>query len=762
MGLYKITLRNLLFCFLILFVKVKSAAQVPDYAAAAKFDRANLAALTGTVEPNPMFVQSSNYFWYPFSDDRGSFYYWVDVLQKKQFLLLNKSIAAQKLGEMLKLPVDSSKLQLILPFGIKPTDTAVEFTFNGKHYLYKFYTQEVENIPAVIKNQKKLVWKIGSLNKDSSWSVYSQNHDLYLKRGADAKVFRLSTDGAPFHSFGLNISDTGKRRQPEGCSAVWLDHSACFYVIRDDSRKVQTLTVINSLAYPRPGTDTYRYELPGDEYVTQQELFIGDTLNKSIARVNLQLWKDQTLTVVGTDTKSREIYVLLKKRTRDEIALYAVNVLTKATRKVLDEVAKPYFDPDMFNVKVIDEGKKIIWWSDRSGWGHYYVYNSQGQLLKELGSGAFTAGKIHFIDDAHHAIYFMAFGKEAGRDPYYGHLYRADLNSGDLKLLTPENASHIIHFSPGGNFFIDTYSTIQQVPVTVLRYANGKEACVLQKPSFGKLYNYGWRPAEPFTVKAADGKTDLYGLMWKPFNFDPNKKYPVISQVYPGPQTETVWTDFTVYDKYNNAPLAQLGFIVVCMGHRGGSPIRNKQYASYGYGNLRDAPLADDKYGLEQLANRFSFIDINRVGIFGHSGGGMMALSALCNYPDFYKVAVASSGDHDLTIYNRFWGETYQGLKTIGDSTVNTTRFKFNAPFDKKMINQLKGNLLIVTGESDQNVHPSNTMRVVDALVRANKQFDMLVLPGQSHHYDEIYQPYFEKRLRNYFVEHLMSAYKTN
>ena len=251
-----------------------------------------------------------------------------------------------------------------------------------------------------------------------------------------------------------------------------------------------------------------------------------------------------------------------------------------------------------------------------------------------------------------------------------------------------------------------------------------------------------------FKIKAADDETDLYGIMWKPDNFDPNKNYPVISQVYPGPFTETVWTDFTVLDKYQNTALAQRGFIVVCFGHRGSSPIRDKAYFSYGYGNLRDYPLADDKYGLEQLARDYSFIDLSKVGILGHSGGALMAVTAISTYPGFYKVAVASSGNYDNAIYHRNWGEQYQG---IGED------LGFNVKTPMELVSNLKGNLLLVTGESDQNVSPSHTYKLINALIKADKDFELLVIPGQGHHFTGIYEDYFERRKRDYFTDYLLN-----
>ena len=243
-------------------------------------------------------------------------------------------------------------------------------------------------------------------------------------------------------------------------------------------------------------------------------------------------------------------------------------------------------------------------------------------------------------------------------------------------------------------------------------------------------------------LTAADGITPLYGIMWKPYNFDPSKKYPIISQVYPGPFTETVWNDFTVFDKYHNGALAQRGFIVVVFGHRGSSPYRSKAYNTYGYGNLRDYPLADDVAGLRDLFHQYSFIDSTRVGIMGHSGGAMMAATALMTYPDFYKAAVASSGNYDNRIYNRTWGENYQGIDENGHFEVKTVM---------ELAPRLKGKLFIATGDRDQNVHPAHTQRLVEALIQANKDFDLLILPGQEHHYDFKHEQYFERRKRDFF-----------
>jgi len=310
-------------------------------------------------------------------------------------------------------------------------------------------------------------------------------------------------------------------------------------------------------------------------------------------------------------------------------------------------------------------------------------------------------------------------------------------------------------------------------PIAVLRDDNGKVLLNLETADLSELYKSGWKMPQTIVVKAKDGVTNLYGVMYKPFNFDSTRKYPIISYVYPGPQTESVPYGFTVTGG-KNMPLAQVGFIVVNFGHRGGSPIRNNYYHTFGYNDLRDYALADDKYGIEQLADRYKFIDITRVGIFGHSGGGFMSTAAILSYPDFYKVAVSSSGNHDNNIYNQWWGETHNGVSEVvkkvkskdgvKDSTMKETEqitFKAEVEKNQDLAKNLKGYLLLTTGDIDDNVHPGNTLRVVDQLIKANKRFDFMMLPGQRHGYGDD-TPYFDRLMWYYFAEHLLGDYRTN
>jgi len=731
-------------------------AQKANFVAAERFDAPKLLANTGTLKVIPFFLKKSDVFWFRYQDSAGEHHYIVNPEKPVKHLLYDKALIIAQLALLRKERIDTTALQYSFNFG--SDEKSVELSYKKTKYSYYFYEHRLAVSPGEGRAKARLSWPPGTVSPNRQWQLYARAHNLYLGRVEDTAATALSADAERYYSFNINEDDTSvSHKSPT--NAGWLLDSKRFYVIRKDRRKVRTMAVMYSMTFDRPRVETYKYELPGDKDVTQYELFIGDTAGRRMLKVNTAKWPDQVLEVVCADGRSDDLFFTREKRTRDEIELCAVNTITGQVRVVIHETSKPVINEDLFTVAVLNGGKDILWWSDRSGWGQYYLYGPDGQLKHTITQGAWTAGKILSIDTPGRQLYFYGYGRESGRDPYFAHAYRVDLDGGRPLLLTPEDASHEVFISKQGHYLVDNYSRINLAPESVLRDKQGALLCRLVKADLSRLYRMGWKTPEPFTVKAKDGVTDLYGIMWKPYDFDSTKKYPVISQVYPGPQTETVWTDFTVFDKYNNGSLAQVGFIVVCMGHRGSSPLRDKAYHTYGYGNLRDYALEDDKYGLEQLAARYPFIDINRLGIYGHSGGAAMAVTAICTYPGFYKVAVASSGNHDNTIYNQNWGETYQGLQEETDSIKikrTGTPFRFHADINQSLAKNLQGHLLLVTGESDKNVHPANTYRMADALIKAGKDFDMLVLPGQSHHYEGVYNTYFQHKQWQYFARYLI------
>ncbi|MDB5197645.1 MAG: peptidase [Flaviaesturariibacter sp.] len=402
---------------------------------------------------------------------------------------------------------------------------------------------------------------------------------------------------------------------------------------------------------------------------------------------------------------------------------------------------------------VVNDGKEIIQWSERDGWAHLYLYDGNGTLKNQITSGSYHVEDIEAIDEKRRVVYFVANGKENGEDPYYHHLYRVNFDGTGLRLLDAGDFEHSISMNDNESFFVDNFSRVNAAPKAVLYNAEGRKVMDLEATDMSSLMAAGYRYPRTFKVKADDGVTDLYGVMYLPFNFDSTKKYAVIDYEYPGPQVEGVNQNWSRgMDRKDR--LAQLGFVVVTVGNRGGHPSRSKWYHNYGYGNLRDYGLADQKGAIEQLADRYPFIDIDRVGIHGHSGGGFMSTAAMLVYPDFFKVAVSSSGNHDNSIYNRWWSEKHHGVKEqVGEK--GDTSFLYAIEKNADLAKNLKGHLMLTTGDIDNNVHPANTIRVANALIKANKRFDLVILPGQRHAYGDMTE-YFFWRMADYFSQYLM------
>ncbi|MDD2426808.1 MAG: DPP IV N-terminal domain-containing protein [Eubacteriales bacterium] len=690
-----------------------------------KYDVPNLKNKVGTTQVVPFFHPKKDICWYVLQKPgENRRYYSFDKKNKKR-KLYNISL----IDSLLKLNNSGYNPKLVF-YTPKFNDTGIVayLEYSGKCYEYKAERKQLLPLP-----KEKPNFRAFGLSPDGRFELIMDKNILKVKNVKSGQIKELSSDSEEEYRFVL--SDMG-----------WMGKTNKFYITRADTRKLKTMPLLYSTGNGRPFVTTYTYELPGDSLVTGYEVYVGDAEKGTFNRINIDKWPGQKVDIVKSDGVTDKLYLLRKKRTRDELELCYVNVSDGSVKVLISEKSRPYINYNLFQCHIIKGGSEILFWSDRDGWGHFYRYDSEGRLINQITKGKWTAAKIIKIDTTANQIFIYGYGKEANINPNYSYLYKVKTNGKKIKLLTTENATHHTFISPSGNLIIDNYSRIDTLPVISARDGEGRLIERFEQPDISKLLDYGWRMPEQFTVKAADGVTDLYGIMWKPFDFDSTNVYPVVSQVYPGPHTETVWTEFTVFDKYNNTALAQRDIIVVCMGHRGGSPVRNKEYASFGFGNIRDFALEDDKYGLEQLCRKHKYMDSTRIGIYGHSGGAMMAVSAICTYPDFYKVAVASSGNYDNHIYNRNWVESYHG---VDDD------FKLKVGTNMELVPNLKGKLLVVTGDRDANVHPAHTYRLVNALIKNNKDFELLILPGQSHSYEDPYKSYFEKRKRDFFSEYL-------
>jgi dipeptidyl aminopeptidase/acylaminoacyl peptidase len=637
----------------------------------------------------------------------------------------------------------------------------------------------------------------------------------------EAGAIRLSADGAEDYDFGrVAIFGAGMDDGIPPPQAAWSSDSKSLYATRIDGRGVKDLFLVNSIATPRPTLEKYKYPMPGEEAARKMELFVCDRATRRLVRVKPK-WKDEAYSNIHWGKTSDELRFVRRDRLWRHAELCTVNVRTGESQCLIlegFEGANVTLQP----VQYVEGTDEMIWWSERSGWGHFYLHDRNGKLKNAITSGLFRASRVIAVDAKNRLLYFQGNGREAGENVYYQHLYCVHLDGTGLTLLDPGDANHQSVLSPSRQFVVDNASRVDMAPVAVLRDATGREVMKLAEADLSRLTEIGWKMPERFTVKAADGVTDLCGNLWKPFDFDPRKRYPIIVHVYPGPQQEGVTYIFAAAS--GEQQLAQLGFIVIQVGHRGGAPTRSKAYASFGYENLRDYGLADKKAAVEQLAARCPFIDIDRVGIYGHSGGGFMSAAAVLQKPynEFFKAAVASSGNHDNNIYNNGWAERYHGMREVavqkgdaraadgrastaaaggrgggsragqerngqdggddqgdgqervkGEQTTRgqtdatkagtgtaATHFEIKVPTNAELAANLKGHLLLVHGEMDNNVHPANTMRLVDALIKANKRFDMLILPGKRHAYGD-YQPYFTQRMWDFFADHLLGDRQT-
>ncbi len=770
-------MKNFLLLLLLLSAFSPLYSQKADFAAAEKYSAQNLAIKTGDMSVNPNWIEESDIFWYSYKTSAGKNFYYVDALKKTKQFLFDSRYMASEVHKLVHKPYNELDLPVKdLKFEKKST---VKFTFmlDSIKFSYDITTKKLSITDTIKKEKPKPSW--ASYSPDSTLIIFSRNHNLFMmKKGdKDSVEIQLTTDGERYYSYSADQDDTTTTKRVRA-RVSWFKNSQKFYFVRSDSRKVKDLFVINSVANPRPELETYRYAMPGEENVPQYELMIIEPLTGKSVNVDIKKWKDQTVRVYWSSQKSADKLIMVRKdRLLENLDVCLVDANTGDLKVLFSEKIYPYFNDQYAQLSVLNEGDDILWWSERTGWGQIYLYDGKGMMKKQISDGYSIAGRISQIDTLNRMVYYEVFGKEEGIHPYYSMIYKSSIDRGGMTLITKEDATHTCDMSKSSKFFVDTYSRVDMVPESVLRDNNGNVILKLETADISQLLKTGWKMPERIVLKAKDGVTDLYGVVYKPFNMDPERKYPVISYVYPGPQTESVPYAFSVSGRYNTA-LAQLGFIVVNFGHRGGSPQRNHYYHTFGYDNLRDYALADDKYGIEQLADIYSFIDISKVGIFGHSGGGFMSTAAILTYPDFYDVAVSSSGNHDNNIYNLWWGETHHGVSevekkaatksntkaesdTLAKKVESSIKFVSKIPKNQDLAANLKGHLLLVTGDIDSNVHPGNSIRVVDALIKANKRFDFMIMPGQRHAYGP-YTPYFERMMWYYFAEHLLGDYRTN
>lgn len=748
-------------------------AQTANFELAERFTTQMMEKMVGSTSVDPNWIKDQDRFWYSYENGEGKNWYFVDAARQNKRMLFDQETMAARLSEIFKKPFNAKDLPLK---DFKYNVGMGLFTFHVDSIKFKYRLDNNMLIQGdTLKMEEPDNWK--TYSPDSSWIAFAKNHDLYVMRAddPDSTEYRLTESGERWYSFQADASDTTSDKRLRSI-ARWFEDSEKIYARRDDMRDVKELWVINELK-ERPELETYKYPMPGEEHLGKSEIWFFDPETQEGVQMHVP---DEEGTYIDggyfNDSGlyygpgSDHLYVLRRSRSYDTVDVLKVNTSTGQSEELFSEVSKPYFNWAFTRLAEINGGEEFIWWSERTGWGQLYLYDGQGNLKNRITSGNFVVGDVVKIDTTARTLYFEGYGREAGVNPYYAQLYKINFNGSGMKRLTPEDADHDISPSEDGNYFVDNYSTVSMPTRSVVRDSEGRILTQLEQTDISRMKEAGWKAPETFRVKAADDATDLYGVMWKPFNFDSTKSYPIITYVYPGPQVEPFPTGFTIQgSRARTTALSQLGFVVVAMGQRGGSPLRSRYYHTYGYGDLRDYPLADNKYAIEQLAARHSFIDSDKVGIFGHSGGGFMSTAALLTYPDFYDVAVSSAGNHDNNIYYHGWSEIHNGVKAktkkveTDSAGADSTETVWEASIETNMAlaGNLKGHLLLVHGTIDNNVHPANSVRMANALMKAGKRFDYMIMPGQRHGFGD-FTPYFERMMWYYFAEHLLGVERDN
>ncbi len=597
------------------------------------------------------------------------------------------------------------------------------------------------------------------VSPDGTRAAFTRDHDLWVVDLASGEETRLTHDGVEDYGYATNNAGWTRSDRPV---VLWAPGSDKLATFRHDARGTSMMHLV-STEVGAPRLESWRYPLPEDSVIFRIERLVVHLDGRIVP---LQMPPDQHRSTicdhivcnggfsdVEWSPDGSVLAFVSSSRDHKQAILRVADPETGAVRDVLEEREETFFESgvDRVNWHVLHDAGEVLWWSQRDDWGHLYLYDlGSGRLKRQLTSGEWVVLQVRHIDEQARELLFTGAGREAG-DPYFEYLYKLDLDSGDVTLLTPDSAHHVIQLAPDGDVFVDTWSTPLIPPRVALRDRRGRMLAELDEADISALVASGWKEPIPFTTRARDGETDLYGIMYTPSNLDPTRRYPVVNYLYPGPQSGSVGSRSFSAARRDHQALAELGFIVVEVDAMG-TPGRSKSFHDVYYGNMGDNGLPDQITTIRQLAERFGFIDLDRVGIWGHSGGGFASTAGILRYPDFYKVAVSQAGNHDNRNYEDDWGEKWQGL--LVEHADGSTSYDNQA--NPLVAGNLRGKLLLAHGSMDNNVPPSNTLLVVDALIEANKDFDLVIMPNRRHGFGN--EPYMMRRRWDYFVTHLLGA----
>ncbi|HCC69770.1 MAG TPA: S9 family peptidase [Bacteroidales bacterium] len=730
------------------------ALKESDYRRAEKMLAANTSRLVYHAGIRPQWIDDSH-FWYLNSIPDGYEFMLVDAVSMERKIAFDH----EKLADLVSGELGEDFKAHELPFrsvSFSGDMNTVSFSIKGKEYKYDLKNDLLKERKEKNNDPGKAI-----ISPDRSKAAFIRDYNLWVRNLDTGEEMQLTTDGVKDFGYATNNAGWTRRETPV---LLWSPDSRMIATFQHDGRGVgEMYLATTNVGHPQP--EIWKYPLPEDSVIFRIHRVVIHLDNQKVVRLKMN--PDQhrsTITdhiatrggqfadVEWSSDGSMLAFVSTSRDHKNEV-LRVADTYTGEVRDVFEETEDNFFESgySMINWHILPETNEFVWYSQKSNWGHLYLHDLEtGELKSQITNGEWKVLQVLHIDRDEKRIYFTGAGKEPG-DPYFQYLYSVKTDGSDFKLHTPDSANHSISMSPGGNYFVDSYSTPVDPPVTIMKNLNDDRLLELEKADISDLLAEGWVPPVPFTVKARDGETDLYGLMHKPSNFDPSKKYPIINNIYPGPQSGSVGSRSFAASRSDRQAIAELGFIVMSLDAMG-TPMRSKSYHETYYGNMGDNGLPDQITGMKQLAERYKWIDIDKVGIYGSSGGGFASTDAILRYPEFFKVAVSCAGNHDNRNYEDDWGEKWQGLlEEYPDGTTN-----YDNQANQLLAGNLKGKLLLAHGTMDTNVPYYNTLLVVNELIAANKDFDLILFPNRGHGFSN--EPYMMRRRWDYFVTHLLGA----
>jgi dipeptidyl aminopeptidase/acylaminoacyl peptidase len=733
-----------------------------DYARAERYLGSNTAPLVSGTNVRPTWLADGR-FWYRTTVPNGTSFILVDPVRATRVSAFDQTRLAAALATASGTKVDGNQLP-IQSFELSKDNRKLNVTVQTRRWSCDLqrYACTSDTTPVAPRGTPPAN---ASVSPDGKWAVYIKDYNLWTKDLTSNQEAQLTTDGIKDFGYATNNAGWVHSDRPV---VTWSDDSRQIATFQHDGRGVRDMHLVATNVGP-PRIETWKYPMPGDSVIFRiSRVIINQGPDGRPRVVRLQMPPDQHRSTVSDHVAcgggicdvqwypdGSHLAFISSARDHKTAWFRVADAQTGQVRTLLEEkMATQVGDASLTENlwRVLPASNELIWWSQRENWLHLYLYDlTSGQLKNRITSGEGNVDDIVRVDEKTRSIYFLGAGKEAGRDPYFQHLYRIGFDGRGQTLLTPENANHVVTMSPDGKYFVDSYSTPDTPPITVLRDANGKLIQTLERADISRLLATGWKPPTPVRMKARDGKTDIYGLMYTPSKLDSTKKYPIVNQIYPGPQSGSVGPRFWSPARGDNQALAELGFVVVQIDGMG-TPGRSKEFMDYYYGHMNDNTIPDQVAGMKELAQRYPFIDIEKVGIWGHSGGGFATAAAMFRAPDFFDVGISESGNHDNRNYEDDWGERYQGLLVRTGPSDN-----YAAEANQTHAANLKGKLLLAHGGMDDNVPPYNTNLVVEALIKAGKDFDLISFPNARHGYGSD-SFYMMRRRWDYFVKNLLGA----